>query len=42
MAEMVGAENPPPADRAAVLAEVTAEITEIAGAFEIEMAGAKI
>ena len=37
MAEMVGAEDVPPAHRAAVLAGITAEIAKIAGAGEIEM-----
>ncbi len=39
MAEMVGAEDLPPAHRAAILAGIAAEIAEIAGAGEIEMAG---
>ena len=39
MAEMVGAEDLPPAHGAAVARGVAAEIAKIAGAGEIEMAG---
>ena len=39
MAEMVGAEDLPPADDAAVLAGIAAKVAEIAGAGEIEMTG---
>ena len=39
MAEMVGAENLPPAHGAAVAGRVAAEVAEIAGAGKIEMAG---
>ena len=39
LAEMVGAENLPPAHKAAVLGGIAAEIAKIAGAGQIEMAG---
>jgi hypothetical protein len=39
MAKMVGAEDLPPADPAAISCGITAEIAEIAGAGEIEMTG---
>ena len=39
MAEMVGAENPAPANAAAIDGQIAAKITEIAGACEIEVAG---
>src|ERR1700722_13453023 len=39
MAKMVGTEELPPADVAAILAGIAAEIAEIAGAGEIEMTG---
>ena len=39
MAEMVGAEDLPPAHGPAVARRIAAEIAEIAGAGEIEMAG---
>ena len=39
MAEMVGAEDLPPAHGAAVARRIAAEIAEIAGAGEVEMAG---
>ena len=40
MAEMIGAEQLPPARVPAVLAGIAAEVAEIAGAGEIEVAGA--
>ena len=39
VAEMVGAEDLPPAHDAAVACGIAAEVAEIAGAGEIEMAG---
>ena len=39
VAEMVGAEDLPPAHHAAIAAGIAAEIAEIAGAGEIEMTG---
>jgi len=39
MAEMVGAEDLSPADAAAVLGAIAAEVAEIAGAGEIEVTG---
>ena len=42
MAEMVGAEDLPPAHDAAVACGIAAEIAEIAGAGEVEMAGREI
>jgi hypothetical protein len=39
VAEMVGAKDPPPAYRAAGSAGIAAEVTEIAGAGEIEVTG---
>jgi len=39
MAKMVGAENLPPADRAAVPGGVAAKVSEVAGAGEVEVAG---
>src|SRR6202789_3378426 len=39
MAEMIGTEDLSPADSAAILAGIAAEIAEIAGAGEIEVAG---
>src|SRR5882757_9657058 len=39
MAEMVGAKDLPPTHDAAILAGIATEITEIAGAGKIEMAG---
>ena len=38
MAEMVGAKDLPPADRAAVAGRVAAEVAEVAGALKIEVA----
>ena len=42
MAEMVGAEDLPPAHDAAVPGRIAAEVAEIAGAGEIEVAGGRI
>ena len=42
MTEMVGTENLPPTHRAAIVTGIAAEITEIAGANEIEMTGGNI
>ena len=42
VAEMVGAKQLAPSHRAAVLADITAQIAEIGGAFEIEMADRNI
>ena len=42
MAEMVGAEDLSPADAAAVLGAIAAEVAEIAGAGEIEVTGRRI
>jgi hypothetical protein len=42
MAEMVGAEDLPPAHHAAVFSGIAAEIAEIAGAGEVEMTGRRI
>ena len=39
VAEMVGAEDLPPADAAAAAGGVSAEVAEIAGAGEVEVAG---
>jgi hypothetical protein len=39
MAEMVGAEDLSPADNAAVRGDIAAEVAEIAGAGEVEVAG---
>ena len=39
MAEMIGAEDLPPAHDAAIAGGIAAEIAEIAGAGEVEMAG---
>jgi hypothetical protein len=41
MAEMIGTEYLPPADSAAILAGIAAQIAEIAGTGEIEMAGGR-
>ena len=41
MAEMVGTEYLPPADRSAIPAGIAAQIAEIAGTGEIEMAGGR-
>jgi hypothetical protein len=42
MAQMIGAEDPPPPDGAAILSGIAAEVTEIAGAGEIEMTSRQI
>ena len=42
MAEMVGAEDLPPADGAAISGGIATEVAEIAGAGEIEVAGRDI
>ena len=42
VAEMVGAENLPPADGAAVAGGIAAEVAEIAGAGEVEVTGGGI
>jgi hypothetical protein len=42
MTEVIGAEDPAPAHDAAIGRRITAEIAEIAGAFEIKVAGRKI
>ena len=41
MAEMVGTEDLPPADRPAIPAAIAAQIAEIAGTGEIEMTGGR-
>jgi len=41
MAEMVGTEDLPPADSAAIFAGIAAQIAEIAGTGEIEVAGGR-
>jgi hypothetical protein len=42
MAEMVGAEDLPPADGTAIFAGIAAQVAEIAGADEIEVTGGRI
>src|ERR1700741_1882676 len=42
MAEMIGAEHPPPAQGTAIARGIAAEIAEIAGALQVEMAGRSV
>src|SRR5258708_6476401 len=42
VAEMVGAEKLPPAHRVAVAGRIAAEVSEIAGALEIEVTGREV
>jgi hypothetical protein len=42
MAEMVGAEDLPPADRAAISGEVATEVAKIAGSGKVEVTGGRI